>query len=132
MLVAPVDQPEEFLMIDSNSRTALPIVSAFSTVGDKVFMQQISGPRVYRIQDVWGDDLVELPIIPPEAVLTLPVSSAVKKSWPRRFLIWLFGPLLIESTTVGEQLSGKASASGTSLDRTAGQRKRSALPSPML
>ncbi len=79
-------------MIDSNSRTALPIVSAFSTVGDKVFMQQISGPRVYRIQDVWGDDLVELPIIPPEAVLTLPVSSAVKQSWPRRFLIRLFRP----------------------------------------
>ncbi len=119
-------------MIDSDSRTALPIVSTFSTLGDKMFMQQISGPREYRIQDVWGDDPVELPVIPPEAVLTTPESSAVKQSWPRRFLIRLFGTILIDSIAAGEHLRGKASASGASLNRTADQRSRSILPSPIL
>ncbi len=104
-------------MIDSKSRPALPIVSTISTPCDNVFMQQIRGPREYRIQDVWGDDPVELPVIPPEAVLTLPASSAVKQSSPRRILIRLFGPLLIESTAVGEHLPGKTSASGTSLKK---------------
>ena len=99
-------------MIDSNSCTAFTVVSAFSTACDEAneSKQQISGPREYRIQDVWGDDPVELPVTSPEEALAIPAPSAHQQLWPRRLLMRLFGQLLIEPTAEGEHMSGKASA----------------------
>ena len=110
-------------MIDSNSCTTFTVVSAFSTPFDEAngSRQQVSGPREYRIQDVWGDDPVELPALLSDTELASPASSAANQSWPRRLLIRLFGPLLIEPTVEGEHSPGKASASGASLNRTSGQ-----------
>ena len=87
-------------MIDSNTFKMSPAASALSIPRDEDINEinrQISGPREYRIQDVWGDDPVESPVPLPEAVFPSPASSAVKHSWPRRLLIRLFGLPLIET-----------------------------------